>query len=144
MVFIMIQLLASFFFYFHWILIMHQSPHPIAQATAAYLLSLSVWSGGGGALANFVWSGHLPTLDANVVSYPYITKHCLSRCGELTPWNRELSTYVNQHFFIESNFFCSGIWIKFTGTSMIMYAYSWLWLIHNIQRQNNELLFSVT
>ena len=58
---------------------MHQSPHPIAQATAAYLLSLSVWSGGegggegGGALANFVWSGHLPTLDANVVSYPDIT-----------------------------------------------------------------------
>ena len=140
------SVISKFFFYFHWILIMRQSPHPIAQATAAYLLSLSVRSGGGVevALANFVWSGHFPTLDANVVSYPYITKHCLSRCGELTPWNRELSTYVNQHFFIESNFFCSGIWIKFTGTSMIMYAYSWLWLIHNIQRQNNELLFSVT
>lgn len=23
-------------------------------------------------------------------------------------------------------------------------AYNWIWLIHNIQRQNNELLFSVT
>ena len=120
-------------------------PPPHCPGHCSDLLSLSVRSGGGGgALANFVWSGHLPTLDANVLSYPDITKHCLSRCGELTPWNRELSTYVNQHFFIESNFFCSGIWIKFTGTSMIMYAYSWLWLIHNIQRQNNELLFSVT
>ena len=140
------SVISKFFFYFHWILMMRQSPHPIAQATAAYLLSLSVRTGGGGvevALANFVWSGHFPTLDANVVSYPYITKHCLSRCGELTPWNRELSTYVNQPFVIESNFFCSGIWIKFTG-HFYDHVCLQLALIHNIQRQNNELLFSVT
>ena len=71
---------------------MHQSPHPIAQATAAICFPCQFGAGGGGgggggvwALANFVWSGHLPTLDANVLSYPDITKHCLSRCGELTP-----------------------------------------------------------
>ena len=68
------SVISKFFFYCHWILIMHQSPHPIAQATAAYLLSLSVWSGGGG-ISKFcvVWAFAYPWCQCSFLSWYNLT-----------------------------------------------------------------------
>ena len=62
------SVISKFFFYFHWILIMHQSPHPIAQATAAYLLSLSV-------ISKFcvVWAFAYPWCQCSFLSWYNLT-----------------------------------------------------------------------
>ena len=90
MVFIMIQLVASFFFLLPLNTNNASVPPPPCPGHCRVFAFLVSPEGGGEALANFVWSGHLPTLDTNVVSYPDITKHCLSNVGNLL---REIGSY---------------------------------------------------